>query len=1260
MPAAEPGQAGRSQDALAGRYEIGRLLGSGSFGAVYLARDLRTGALVAIKHLQESSPQRLFRFKREFRVLADCVHPNLIRYDELLKENRHWYLVMEYIDGPNLFEFVRRAAAATAHDETVSAGVRAIAVAESSDGYSAHPPGPLVTGIGRADDEAIARIRAILPQLANGLSHLHQAGVVHRDLSPRNILVEASGRVVILDFGLALKGPMENAWSEHGQCVGTPRYMAPEQGTGRRATRASDWYAVGAMLYEMLLGVPPFDGASPRELLLAKSSGSPVHPRMVEPTLPADLCDLCMDLLQTAPERRPADAARRLRRCAYSRSTSAISMPVPEVPFIGRAEALAQLDGVRREWQAGGASGVLLVRGPSGIGKTSLVERFLARADPACVVLRGRCYQREAVPFKTLDALAESLCAHLQAMPADGGRPALPADIAFLAKLLPTLLLLPAVERAVAKRPLLVREPHELRRRAIAALRELLVALAARRPLIVAIDDMQWSDADSREVLPELLGPPGAPALLLVLCAASDSGDGALGPLMDGLAGARIPLHQLTVGPLGQAEAVAFVRRVQAITGDDAVVDADGLYREFGGNPLLLRELVLAHQRLPRGERQATLRTLLVQRVRSLGDGARRLLTCAAVAGRPRRVDLLSQAAACGGDLPRIVHQLCAEYLLRTDQHGDHHEVAVFHEKIAEAALALLDEDGLRSRHMALATVLAREGDGEAEAVFQHWLEAGEPRRAYAPGLVAAGRAVQGLAFDRAAGIYRRLLGIAPPDAPRHELRLRLAEALACAGQGLAAAREFEEIAADPATPDRLDALQRAAGQYLRHGHIDAGVGCAQAVLHEVGLEWHRHPGTTLGMLLRGRLELWWRGIQRPTAGDTAAGTAGRLRMDALWSIGHGLGWVDTLRGAELHVRHLNLALDLGEPFNISRGLAWEAILTASEGGGGSRARARGLLEAGHDLARRITNDHAIAWCHAAEAYLAWIGAEWARCLEACARAVAHFARVPEVDTAWEQGSLRALCWMPALLATGRLDELARHAAAVEHQSQHLGDLYTLVTLRTAVKPWLQLIADDADAAQREVDAAMQGWSCQDWHLQHLFAAMAAIRIALYRGDGAGARRLAEQAWPRFTRSLQSRLQVERVAMLCLRSQAVIMAHATTPATSADITGILDDIRQLEREGTALARTQAVAVRAALLAVQGHGAAAAAAHGDAAARYDGLGMPLHALACRRRAAEIAGDPVALEEADRELDRSGVRAPARLVAVLAAGPPAGGA
>jgi hypothetical protein len=71
MPAAEPDQAGRSQDALAGRYEIGRLLGSGSFGAVYLARDLRTGALVAIKHLQESSPQRLFRFKREFRVLAD-------------------------------------------------------------------------------------------------------------------------------------------------------------------------------------------------------------------------------------------------------------------------------------------------------------------------------------------------------------------------------------------------------------------------------------------------------------------------------------------------------------------------------------------------------------------------------------------------------------------------------------------------------------------------------------------------------------------------------------------------------------------------------------------------------------------------------------------------------------------------------------------------------------------------------------------------------------------------------------------------------------------------------------------------------------------------------------------------------------------------------------------------------------------------------------------------------------------------------------
>jgi serine/threonine protein kinase len=190
------------------RFEPIALLGEGAVGEVYAAHDRDRGTRVAVKRLRRLGPDDVQRFKHEFRSLADLHHPNLVSLGELFLEDGEWFFTMELIEGVSFLDWVRPA--------------------------------------GRLDE---ARLRAALGQLAAGLSALHAAGKVHRDVKPSNVLVNAEGRVVLLDLGL-----VADVRSSGSSFVGTPHYRAPEQAARQPAGRAADWYAVGVMLYEALTG----------------------------------------------------------------------------------------------------------------------------------------------------------------------------------------------------------------------------------------------------------------------------------------------------------------------------------------------------------------------------------------------------------------------------------------------------------------------------------------------------------------------------------------------------------------------------------------------------------------------------------------------------------------------------------------------------------------------------------------------------------------------------------------------------------------------------------------------------------------------------------------------------------------------------------------------------------------------------------------------------------------------------------------------
>ena len=269
-------------------------------------------------------------------------------------------------------------------------------------------------------------------------------------------------------------------------------------------SEASDWYAVGVMLYEALTGKLPFDGPV-RELMRRKQVSDPPVPELRASGLPEDLCSLCMALLQRAPALRPsgAEVLRRagssLRVAESGAPVSMSSLPPPQrdQPLVGRAREIAVLEDALRVAEHKQPI-ALYVHGQAGIGKTRLLQHVLNRAsrEPDTVVLAGRCYERERLPFKAVDSLI-ALDRAPSYLPQYDPGVFVPRDIHSLSRVFPVLLRVPSI--AAVKRPAFeAPDPHEVRRRAFAALKELLSRIAERATLVVYIDDLHWGDVDSR------------------------------------------------------------------------------------------------------------------------------------------------------------------------------------------------------------------------------------------------------------------------------------------------------------------------------------------------------------------------------------------------------------------------------------------------------------------------------------------------------------------------------------------------------------------------------------------------------------------------------------------------------------------------------------------------------------------------------------------------------------------------------------------
>jgi len=1217
---------------------------------VYEATDRERKGRVALKTFRPISPDAVLRLKDEFRALQDVHHPNLIRLGELIEDRGNWFFTMELIDG---VDFLRHVGVRSESQGTASPTAEGIPTIEGDTTLNLPGRVPRLAPDSKLDEP---RLREALPQLVAGLDALHEVGKIHRDIKPPNVLVaHGSHRVVILDFGLVLDIARGQDLAP-SQVVGTAAYMAPEQAAGAAVGPAADWYAVGVLIYEALTGQPPFVG-HPMYVLAEKQQRSPPPPRELAHDAPHDLSALCMALLHPEPSARPTSRdildQLRVRRPSPSgrHATSA------HMPFVGRGEELARLSAAFAEMRAG-RSVAAIVRGESGVGKSFLVKQFIdgiAAKHPEVVVLAGRCYERESVPYKAFDGVIDELARFLTRLSDATLDELLPARVAFAAQVFPVLRTIDAIATAV--RPDEAPDPQQQRTRLFAAVRELFTALAQSYRLIVVIDDLQWTCADSLTLLRELLRPPDAPPILYVATLRHTEVAPVAIAEIEKTAALAGRVHDLQLGALSDDAADELVARLARRMGVVPPVAMRAIADEARGHPLFIQELV-HHVLLADGAAPGTLRLddAIMARVARLDDGPRRVIEIVTVAGRPLPQDTIARAAHAEFEVfATDVEGLRAANLIRTSGARGADAIEPYHDRVREAVLAGLPASQRTAIHEQLALALEAIAHPDPETLAVHWRGAGKPGRAVSYALLAAEQAAAAVAFGRAARLYRLALelGLATPE-ERHQVTVVLADALANSGQGTAAANAYLD-AADLAPPSQRSHLeQRAAEQLLRAGHINDGLTLVRTVLAGMGMHLPRTPRGALFSLLYQRAAARLRGLSYVERAEAEIAPDELERIDACWAVAL-LGFVDTLRGADFGTRHLRLALAAGEPRRLARAVAVEAVYAANIAHG-YEPRAHALLAVAERLADKSQGSYAAAFVAGATAVVEHALGHYALARAHAERGERIF-RSSCTGVAWELDLVQLIALM-CLGYEGDLVELGRRLGPMLTDAEERGDLFGVSSLQVLIKYRLHLLRDQPDEARRSATDAMARWTQDGFQLQHRHELFAHAEIDLYLGRGGDAHRRFEARWQALKRSLLLEAQQQRLEIFAARGRAAIAAADERGADRRALHAVAERYaRRIERDQMAWANALAVLIRGGVAARQGQADRAVGLLRDAVRGFAGAGMALHAAIARRILGErLRGDEghALIAEADAWLAAAQVKDVERTTALVAPG------
>jgi tetratricopeptide (TPR) repeat protein/tRNA A-37 threonylcarbamoyl transferase component Bud32 len=548
-----------------GRYAILKKLGEGGKGIVYKARDTALNRVVAIKMLRGAvlSEETYSRFIREAQVVAKLNHPNIVAIYDIGKEDERQFFVIEFIDGMNL---------------------RAL--------MGTYPEG-------KCDTQTVLRTAI---DVCSALQYAHSQNVMHRDIKPENIMITQEGTAKLMDFGLAKMLGQPNLTQE-GIIVGTVAYVAPEIALGRSADARSDLYSFGAVLYEMATGKPPFPGEDSIKIIFSHIHDYPVPLNKLNPKVPQALADCIMKLSEKEPSKRyqtAEDLLKELRHIAedFLRETlvpkPSIVVPSPrpiairEIQLIDRSEEMNLLrEAVDRAVRSEG--GAVFLYGEAGIGKTRLAREMGAYARlRGMQVLSGRCpalFRMDGVPpyvlWKEVIKNYLETCAPQQLYRVIGFYPS------EVSKLVPEL-----TQKLGTIPPSLPISPEQERDRLFEAVSQFVTNISKESPLLVMLDDLQWTDQSSLLLLHYLArGIYNQPLVLLGAYRDTDIDERhPLSPVLTELNRERL-LQSVPLKRLSLNDVLEMIKRV--LEQDDVPRGfCELVYDRTRGNPFFVEEVI--------------------------------------------------------------------------------------------------------------------------------------------------------------------------------------------------------------------------------------------------------------------------------------------------------------------------------------------------------------------------------------------------------------------------------------------------------------------------------------------------------------------------------------------------------------------------------------------------------------------------------------------------------------------------------------------
>ncbi len=844
-----------------GRYQVREYLGEGGRKRVYRAFDTRLDRDVAIAvvkadagaPLDEASLARVRREARAMGRLGD--HPHIVTVYDIGEDSGQLYIVSQYMAGGDVDRLLRAAE---------------------------HHRLPL------------AQALQIAMQVCDALAHAHAQGIVHRDLKPGNVWLTQDGTVELGDFGLAVSLETSRLTAE-GMMLGTVAYMPPEQALGRSPDARSDLYALGAMLYEMVTGRPPFLGDDAVAVISQHINVPPVAPSWHNPAVPPGLEALILRLLAKAPEDRPQSASAVREALAAIAAAAAAFGPsplaiAPEVNpldrlaggvFVGREAVMNELRAGVDTAMAGQGRLVLLV-GEPGIGKTRTADELATYARLRLAqVLVGRCYEGEGAPAYWPWVQALRTYVHERdtaALLAEMGSGA--ADIAqVVSELRERLPDLPTP-------PLL--EPEQARFRLFDSITTFLKNAATRQPLVLVL--ATYRDVELRRQHPL---------------------SQALGELAREHLSQRIILRGITA-----ADVARFIEMTAGKPAPAGLVDM--VYRETEGNPFFVSEIVrllVADGRLDRWEDGAevsipqSVREVIGRRLDRLSEPCNQLLTVASVIGREfalsvlesvggtptreRVLDLLEEAMAARvvAEVPHVLGRYSFSH-------------ALIRETLYEELSTMQRVRVHRHIGEVLEQLYATNLEPHLAEVAYHFFEAapgGDVERAIDYAVRAAQRATTLVAYEEAALHYGRALQAmelreSADETRRCQLLLRLGEAQRRAGDFAKARATFVRAAS---AARNLVAGNPAAGELLAWsalGHAEEGIQAGRVDRPAVAL-----LEESLGVLPRGD---------------------GVLRAEVLARLANQLYFIDRTRTVSLSQQAVEMARRVGDPTTLARALA--------------------------------------------------------------------------------------------------------------------------------------------------------------------------------------------------------------------------------------------------------------------------------------------------------------------------------------------------